>query len=345
MKLIVVLSLTLVAVGLSPVAFGSEMPLDQRDQWRFEFDNDIVDSGSDDQFTAGWSLQNHSRAAQSWGEVTQTRLSRWIADHVPGLSPQSGKWLKRGIGIGQIIQTPQDIETTELVVDDVPYAGALLFLNSWYAFDDDVLNGFQITTGLVGPESFAEDVQTVAHVDLGWGEEPMGWDNQLKNEPILNLSYMRSRMRGRLGCRDAWSADWATSSGAGVGNLMTYGYLSLEGRIGWNKPRGFAHIPDPPGRNVMVDPTLGVLGDSPSIYLSAIIRGNYIPYTVLLDGNTFTDSHSVDYDVLAGQAMLGLHVSWQTFSIHWTYYHVPGFVDVGSDSNSSWSNLSFEYKF
>ena len=345
MKWTIVISLTLVAVGLLPVALASEMPLGEHDLWRFEFANDVVDSGSDDQFSAGWSIQKHSPAAKYWEELRQTRLSQWIADHVPGLSPQPGRWLRRGIGIGQIAQTPRNIRTSDLIVDDVPYAGALFAMHSWYAFSDDVLNGFQVTYGLIGPESFAGDFHVMVHKGLSIGNEPMGWDNQLKNEPILNLSYIRSRMQGRLGHRAAWSADWATSAGAGVGNFVTYGYLGLEGRVGWNKPRGFAHAPGPPGRNVMLNPTLGVEGDSPGIYLSAMIRGNYIPYNVLLDGNTFTDSHSVEYDVLGGEAILGLHCSWQTLSIHWTYFHIPEFIDVVTGSRSSWSDLTVEYRF
>lgn len=59
---------------------------------------------------------------------------------------------------------------------------------SWSAFDNQRFNAFQIYVGVLGPYSLAEQFQTQVHKWVD-SEKPLGWDNQLKTEPLLNLNY------------------------------------------------------------------------------------------------------------------------------------------------------------
>ena len=147
--------------------------------WRFEFDNDFF-LGSDDQFSAGWSIQKHSYPADNWEDVDDTIFTRIITEVVPGLSLGDGRMARRGLSFGQLIQTPQDLSSEEFIPDDVPYAGVLSFANSWYAISDHRANGFQVLVGVLGPSSFAEEIQTFSHEYFFMGDEPQGWDHQLK---------------------------------------------------------------------------------------------------------------------------------------------------------------------
>ncbi len=314
--------------------------------WRFEFDNDFF-GGSDDFFTAGWSIQRHGPAVASWDELGLSKPARWIADFVPGISGGKGLSVRRGMAFGQIIQTPGDLSQTALIEDDLPYAGVLGVANSWAALSDDRLNVFQVYLGVLGPASFAEEVQTFVHSDLNMGEDPMGWDNQLSNELIVNLNYALARKMASVGeKRTGFAADLSYGGSLGLGNLFTHAQVGLQSRFGWRLSEGFAHIPDVAGRGVVVEPVLG--GPPPGksqFYFSLVARGSALAYTVLLDGNTFTDSHSVEYDPYSVQLIFGTHFVRGAFGAHFTLYLSSNPVEESTNSDLSWGNFSVDYRF
>jgi hypothetical protein len=72
---------------------------------------------------------------------------------------------------------------------DAPWAGLLGGHVSWAAYDGQRLAALQVYVGFVGPRSRAESAQKFVHVDLGFGEKPEGWPNQLENDTLVNLNY------------------------------------------------------------------------------------------------------------------------------------------------------------
>ena len=98
--------------------------------------------------------------------------------------------LRSSFAIGQSMFTPDDLSATEVVEDDRPYAGWLYFdigLTANTAARRDLLS---LSLGVVGPASYAEQVQTEFHrvINAPIGE---GWDNQIRNEPAAMLTYER----------------------------------------------------------------------------------------------------------------------------------------------------------
>ena len=313
--------------------------------WRFEFDNDIV-GGSDDFFSAGWSIQSHGAPVSSWDELELNSVSSWIAEHVPGISGGEGMVVRRGTGLSQIIQTPKDISDPELIEDDVPYAGALTLATSWTAMSDDKITTFQILGGILGPASLAEEAQKFVHNDLGMGDDPMGWDHQLSNEPILNLNMSTAYKLWRSGEPEGMSMDLSGGGGFGLGNLFTQAQLGLQTRFGWNVPRGFAHIPDMAGRGVIVNPVMNSAETGVTRLFGTIAaRAAAVGYTVLLDGNTFEDSHSVDYDPYLAQVITGVHWLQGAMGLHFNLYLSTNPADDFAASELSWGNVSFSYQF
>src|SRR6185503_20007609 len=73
--------------------------------------------------------------------------------------------------------------------NDAPWAGLLGGHVSWSAYDNERLAALQAYLGCVGPCSGAKEVQTFVHDDLGFGEMPEGWSNQLDNDVLVNLNY------------------------------------------------------------------------------------------------------------------------------------------------------------
>jgi lipid A 3-O-deacylase len=313
--------------------------------WRFEFDNDIV-GGSDDFFSAGWSIQRHSAAVSSWEEMELSSFSQWISKHVPGLSGGEDMFVRRGTGLSQIIQTPKDISDPALIEDDVPYAGVLGIASSWTALSNERIVTFQLYTGVLGPASLAEQAQKFVHNDLGLGDDPMGWDHQLSNEFLLNLNMSAAHKLWSSGQPAGMSMDLAGGGGFGLGNLFTQVQLGLQTRFGWNMPAGFAHIPDLAGRGVIVNPVLDA-GEPGVTRLFGTItaRTAAVGYTVLLDGNTFEDSHRVSYDPYLTQVITGLHWMQGAMGLHFNLYLSTNPADDFAASELSWGNVSFSYQF
>ena len=99
------------------------------------------------------------------------------------------------VGINQLIFTPSDISNPQVIVGDRPYAG-LLFLNHTLVSSDNV-NNQKLTTemdlGVIGPASFARETQTFIH-RLIHSQKPMGWDNQVKDDIILNYQIQYEKL-------------------------------------------------------------------------------------------------------------------------------------------------------
>ena len=105
-------------------------------------------------------------------------------------------------------------------LDDQPYAGVLYVDSMLYARKDRWAHVWQLKLGVVGPASQAEDVQKDFH-DLIGGDEPMGWDTQLPDEPVINVGYTAAHLTaaGRAG-RNGANGESSPSGTAGVGNVF-----------------------------------------------------------------------------------------------------------------------------
>jgi len=327
---------------------GQPKPPEERNLWRFEWDNDSF-VGMDNAFTNGWSLERHSHQYDSWDEMGPSRISGWISRTIPGLGDDGPRVVKRGTGVSQVMQTPEDLSNPDPQPNDVPWAGTLGWSESWYALENRRLNGFQIYVGILGPYSLAEEFQTQVH-DWIDSEEPLGWDNQLKTEPLLNLNYAYKRKLGSTG--EYWArgfaGDLAVGTDVGIGNFATFADLSFAARWGWGLPTGFTHIPDPPGRGIMLNPNKGVPGRF-NAYVSLVVRVTALAHAVTLDGNTFRASPhpGLEYDRLIPQGILGVHVASGRFSVHGSYYYYrdPPFESTNPITDLTWANITIECRF
>jgi lipid A 3-O-deacylase len=99
-----------------------------------------------------------------------------------------------GWGITQQMYTPVDIKRKDIVIGDRPYAGVLYFSHTLISSDSK--NKQKLTTtlnfGTIGKYAFAKEVQTAVHGLINY-QKPLGWDNQIKSDIIINygISYER----------------------------------------------------------------------------------------------------------------------------------------------------------
>lgn len=269
--------------------------------------NDLLSLSGDGHYTSGVDLMRITTpAADHW--------SRQLAEWLPGWT--AGGLDAIGYQLSHQLYTPKNIARRELIEDDRPYAG--LLLGGLSLFDDVQHRGWReastlnLKFGMVGPIAGGEPLQKGVHELIG-SEEPRGWDHQLENEPIVNLGWhkawwLQSRWAGlewEYGPSASWQLgnlyDYLGSGGAirfGDGLDKSFGIPSvapaLGGRQGFSANRGFGWY--------------GFVG----------VEGRYMAHNLLLDGNTFEDSHSVERREWVGDVTAGAVVSLDRWQLAFT---------------------------
>jgi len=331
----------LLALGLIGCVHAMAQPT-----WRAGWANDEF-LGSDNQFTNGIFLQKNSVLADSLEATGGTpafgrSLGAWL------LPSRADLYYRETWTIAQNMQTPNNINRRDVILDDVPYVGMLGWANSFIAFNDDELTGFQTLLGWVGELTQADETQKAAHAVTG-ANTPEGWNNQLENEPLLNVYAMRKQKFYRNGWMDAaWNVD------AALGNFFTLGQAALEFRFG-DRPAGFAPALTPTGRNMDYDARLQNPGQS-YFYVSAIVRATGLLFALprhgnlLRNDNEWTDSERLDVNNLLGQLVLGLHYERERWGLHFTVNLATDAVEPATgpgleDPSNNFGILMAEWKF
>jgi len=344
------------AVLSGPIG-ATEPVRDVRDMklFRFEFDNDTF-VGSDDAFTAGWSLQVHSKLLDEW----TPGLAGWIG-RFPTLGDdgQGGRVARWAWGVTQIIITPANVTLANPQQNDSPWVGLLGGYVSWSAYDNRRLGALQLYLGCIGPCSHAQEAQTFVHDDLHLGEHPNGWANQLDDRVLFNINY---EYRHKL-----WSGaahynarrignDLSVGTQVGVGSLVTYAEAWLEYRFGWDIPQGFAKLADPPALGVALDPVYLDANGRPSAartwlpYFNLVARHRtFHEFAAIESGDTVNGGHYQQVASTPGdnQLIFGVHLAKLPLAFHITYYryfddsNVTGVIHSALD----WVNISFERRF
>ncbi|MDP2204835.1 MAG: lipid A deacylase LpxR family protein [Alphaproteobacteria bacterium] len=211
--------------------------------------------------------------------------------------------------IGHNLYTPGDITIAARQDDERPWAGFVYGSAGLVSITKNHIDSLEATVGLVGPAAMGEQIQKLIHRHMSDSPLPKGWRHQLKNEPGLMLSWERS-WRERYGL-DAlgWSAGATPYIGATVGNIYTYANtgitLYLTPYNGQFQDTPVRVRPAMPGTGAFVVPESTL-----SWYLFGGVEGRLIGRNIFLDGNTFTDSHSVDKKYLVGDATAGVALTY-----------------------------------
>jgi len=230
------------------------------------------------------------------------------------------------VKFGQSMFTPKDFSRTDLILDDRPYAGLLYMGLSWNRRKHEpqanleTLDTREITLGVIGPLSFAEQSQNVVHSMVG-ADKFLGWQHQLKNEPAAQLAFDRKfkKYRGAGAIVPGFSADSIRLLGVRLGNIETSATLGIEGRIGWNLPNDFGSYPIRPGaenrppssasiRSNTADAHSAATKPRPGIHVFGTLETKLVAHDFSLDGNLFRSSHSVTRRPWGAQAAGGISV-------------------------------------
>lgn len=217
--------------------------------------------------------------------------------------------------LGQDIFTPHNLSLPNPPPTDRPYAG---FLYGAFGLVDDnetSLDQLQVTLGIVGPASLAEDTQKFVHRIIH-GTDPQGWATQLRDEPGLIIQYERSLKLIPPQSVFGLFFDAEPHYGIAIGNIYDYVNVGGMARLGINIPKDYGPLridPSLPGSG-FYEPTGGV-----GAYIFAGVDGRAIARNLFLDGNSFQDSRSVSKMNLVGDLELGAAVTFRAFQLTFTH--------------------------
>jgi hypothetical protein len=307
----------------------------------FVFENDFFGvTQTDNNYTTG--LKIHYRAPVSGDDGWARIFARdWL-----GASPSDTVFSTWAAGIN--IYTPDDTDATLPLPGQHPYAGWTygevgVHIESLGAMEGDTkrhdfLASYTLDVGVVGPSSWADELQMGFHDIIGQ-DGPFGWDNQIEDEFGVMLTG-EFRWRYRLAdCNDLGGSllnlqvDTIPMTGFSAGNVITEGQAGVQLRVGGSfsgecSPNGSGRsLIERDWGGVRVRPGNGSSGGPNegtgwSWLFWGGVQSRVQIQNIFLDGNTWKDSLSVDKNPLVADLEAGLVINgenWGRFSAFYVY--------------------------
>ncbi len=266
------------------------------------------------------------RIMPDWSAVPL--VPAWYGDFFDGISflDASTAVASAGVYAQQNMYTPNNNNLNPPDPNDYPYSG-------WVGLGTDLIRQtadrraiFEANVGWVGPYSGAEDLQDAFHSLIG-SHKFQGWDDQLKNEPVLQFAYQQDWRLAALSNLNAatpgsFCYDFIPHVRATVGNGWDYAAAGFVARWGYQVPMDFG-----PARMRLGDidsapyaaPGAGKSSggdwslDALSAYVCFGAEGRAVARDITLDGNTLANSASVVHKPFVGEVYTGLVTQYKNF--------------------------------
>lgn len=296
-----------ILLGLLPI-LSLAQPKETKNFGSFSlyFENDIF-AGTDRCFTGGFKLGWMSKNLKNYRENPRLKWLPFI--NRPGYKHSIS------ISLAQSIYTPDDIERSDLIREDRPYAGILYFAIGIHSISNQRMDTLEINLGIIGPHSYAEQTQKIIH-GFYKGTRPNGWHNQLKDEFALGAIYERKWKLFQSQSKNSFGFDFIPHLGGGLGNVYTYASAGMQIRFGWNLPGDFGSTLIRPGGDCNMN--FRRSGRS-GFHVFFGVDGKAILRNIFLDGNTFQNSHRVEKKPFTVDALLGIGIRFGHFNISYAY--------------------------
>ena len=273
-------------------------------------ENDSIGIGNTDRYyTHGTKLSWISQDLSKYRDLVTIPWMHRLIERLPYLNdPENQRTVS--VSLGQNIYTPEDHQRTDVIKDDRPYAGITYVGLGLHSRNPKHMDTFELDIGLVGRHSYAEDCQTWLH-KFNHSDYPRGWDNQLHDEPVLNLYLERKWKTLQIRTTRGFGFDVLPHLGLALGNAYTGASLGGEVRFGWNIPNDFGTHLIRPGSDSSsplddTDPRFFRTFHRIGMHGFLAVDGRAVAHNILLDGNTFRDSHSVDKEPFVADFIGGI---------------------------------------
>ena len=312
----------------------------------FYFENDLF-GGTDQRYTNGVRLSWTSPDLKKFSESAFTGPFGTQIDELPWINASA---YQRNVAfvLGQSMFTPTDIQETELIEDDRPYAGWLYTGLGFIWKNQHVRNALTLNIGVVGPSAYAQETQDFIH-ELRDIPKARGWDNQLHDELGVVLGFQRMWRWPQHERRAGLDWEALPFIGANLGNVRISASVGGEFRFGYNLPDDFGTetigaaatttTPMEGGQRASRSRWTGF-----GTHLFVRAEGQAVARDIFLDGNTFGDSPSVDKLPFTADLSAGLSVNYKDVKLTYAYvYRTEEFR--GQDGGQSFGSLTLSIPF
>ncbi len=180
-----------------------------------------------------------------------------------------------GFFLGQNIYTPDHVDKPARRSDkDMVFAGWLYTGMFAQRATDHLLDHLELSIGVIGPSSKAEQVQKALH-------DAIGWDDQLGDELAVDLSFIRKQRLQSGWFKPTEHTDFIAEYGFTVGSVHRHLQAGVTFRYGFNLANTFgpARMALPSGIS-----TLRKDETAQSVYLFARASGKAIEHNRFLTG-------------------------------------------------------------
>ena len=269
-------------------------------------ENDLF-AGTDRHYTSGIKLGFGAPV-----EILQQILgtpSTWVLDRFSydAARPQFGLFA------GQNIYTPRRIGVREAQPFDRPWAAWLYLGGVAQRADSSRLDTVELDVGVVGPAALGEEVQTEWHELIG-SPRPLGWHNQIPNEPAFLLTYLHKRKFRTE------HVELVPHAGATVGTVMTLARAGGIVRAGRNMT-GFGPNSIEPGGTLLQNTRRKHEGEARKDFEWYGFVGTdlrLVARNIFLDGTMFRESPRVDSRDYVYDLTFGVSVRYQQLRVSLT---------------------------
>jgi hypothetical protein len=351
---IALLAVQLLIHGSATVAVDEVADKQRKATWLFQLDNDLF-TNSDSNYTNGvrFALMRPIESTSLKGvlrplnEMTGSREGGFFS-RLSALTPSPDVQWDWGIGLTQLMFTPDDPQALSAPPGQRPYAGWLGLELSLHAKDVRALNSVILSIGVTGDPSLAQEAQDWVHRNISHSPIFQGWDSQVPTEVTVNLNFDRKRRLHTLGNA---TADWPVNMdgylewGLGIGNFRTDAYVGALVRMGYNLPASYMKPQIQLGtyaHQLFLSERVTRSNWSIGIFMGG--RATAVAHDITLDGPLFRSHDGVRSETLVAEWTAGIGIRYRhlTFSFART---ARTHEFVGQLNNHRFGSMlvSFEY--
>lgn len=201
----------------------------------------------------------------------------------------------RSFGFRNLMYTPDDIGIAEDQPDERPWAGLSAVVMEDWKQTTDSSRRIDWMVGVLGEWSQSDHIQAWVH-KLTDSREPMGWDNQIPNEPFVNVAIEYYKPLYVVG--NDVGLDLTALYGGNLGTAFINGEAGLLARAGWNVPDDYSmSLINPTARN-----------NDLSLYLFGEAKGRGVLHNATLGGSLWQDGPSRELERLVADMRYGVAV-------------------------------------
>lgn len=242
-----------------------------------------------------------------------------------------------GFSILQNMYTPDEIDSPDIQYGDRPYCGLLMasFIGQQqFEIPSGILSiEHQYGVGVIGENSFAEDTQKLVH-DIRGCRDPMGWDNQISNELILQYQ-LHANLNMTYYEGDHFNVMIIPRTSFYLGNFRTQLEAGFDIKFGLYPSNNI-------GNDVMFSANKK---RNFNIYFLVGVEGKLVFYDASLDGNLFNDCiYHVESESTVGQLHYGIHLNIYDLEFEYLIIHRTREYET-QDEPPDYGRISVKYNF